>query len=188
VQGPALRFIAEMGARLARISSHVVADHRPFGGSLSRIYRDTRFSKDKSPYKTGIGIHFAHNLQSKGSNLPGFYLHIAPEESMVAAGIWRPDPPALRKIRDAMVKSPAAWRKVLARGIEMGGESYVRVPSGYDPAHPLSDDLRRKDFYGSKSLTDSTVSSSGFGEEFTATCRDLDPLNQFLAEAIGVPW
>ena len=188
IQGPAVRFIDAMGPRLARLSPHIVADARPFGGSLSRIYRDTRFSKDKSPYKTHVGIHFGHDAAGKGDNLPGFFFHLAPGESMVASGIWHPAPPALKRIRDAIVASPAVWRAVLLHGLKIGGESYVRVPAGYDPHHTFAEDLRRKDFYSMHPLSDAQVAGSEFGVTFENACRELDPLNGFLARATGVPW
>jgi uncharacterized protein (TIGR02453 family) len=188
IQEPALRFISEAGARLAPFAPHLVADARPFGGSLSRIYRDTRFSKDKSPYKTHVGIHFAHEAaEARGRNLPGFFLHLAPGESMVAAGIWHPLPPDLTRIRDSIVAAPSDWGRVLARKIEIGGESYVRVPAGYPPTHRYADDLRRKDFYASRPFSDAVVTGPKFGTAFETACRGLNPLNRFLAKALQVP-
>ncbi|MCI4342428.1 MAG: DUF2461 domain-containing protein, partial [Thermoplasmata archaeon] len=178
----------ELGTRLSEISPHVVADPRPFGGSLSRIYRDTRFSKDKSPYRTTIGIHFGHDRAEHGESLPGFYLHLAPGECFVASGVWRPEPQALGKIRQRIATAPAAWANVLAAGIRLEGESYARVPRGYDPDQRYAEDLRRKDFITSLPLTDSAVSGPQFGASFLRACRKVDPLNRFLAVAIGVPW
>ncbi|MCI4365284.1 MAG: DUF2461 domain-containing protein [Thermoplasmata archaeon] len=188
VQTPALRFIEAMGLRLSKLSPHIVADARPFGGSLSRIYRDTRFSKDKAPYKTHVGIHFAHDRATKEENLPGFFLHLAPGESMVASGVWHPVPSALKRIRDSIVASPTKWKKVLDGGLAIEGESYVRVPVGYDAEDPHSDDLRRKDFFATRPIPDREVVGVRFGTTFEAACRQLDPLNAFLADAVGVPW
>jgi uncharacterized protein (TIGR02453 family) len=188
VQAPALRFIAAMGPRLARLSPHLVADPRPFGGSLSRIYRDTRFSKDKSPYKTWVGIHFAHEEATKEENLPGFMMVLYPGESGVSSGVWHPSPPALKKIRDAIVVSPGVWDRVLRQGVKILGESYVRVPAGYDPDDRHADDLRRKDFYARQPLADKVVSGPSLGTAFEAACRELNPLNQFLASALSIPW
>src|SRR5438046_6848292 len=77
VQGPALRFIADFAPRLAKITQRLVADPRPVGGSLMRIYRDTRFSKDKAPLKTNVGIQFRHEA-GKDVHAPGIYLHLEP--------------------------------------------------------------------------------------------------------------
>src|SRR4029450_921750 len=87
---PALTFIATFAPHLEKISPHFRADARPSGGSLFRIYRDTRFSKDKSPYKTNLGIHFRHE-RAKDAHAPGFYLHIGPDEGFAGAGMWHPD-------------------------------------------------------------------------------------------------
>src|SRR5438876_6022000 len=93
VRNPMIRFVSDFGPRLRKISSHLVADPRPVGGSMFRIYRDTRFSRDKSPYKTHIGVHFFHEAGKKAAvSVPGFYFHIAPDGCFSAAGIWHPDP------------------------------------------------------------------------------------------------
>jgi len=89
VREPILQFISDFGPRLAKISPHFVADPRPSGGSLFRIHRDTRFSHDKSPYKTHLGVHFFHDSGKKAPSVPGFYLHIAPDECFAAAGRHR---------------------------------------------------------------------------------------------------
>jgi uncharacterized protein (TIGR02453 family) len=73
VRDPLLRFVTDFGPRLEKISSHFVADARPMGGSLFRIYRDTRFSRDKSPYKTAAALHFRHE-KAKDVHAPGFWV------------------------------------------------------------------------------------------------------------------
>lgn len=189
VLAPAVRFVEETGPRLARISDHVAFDARPYGGSISRIYRDTRFSKDKSPYKDHVGIHFAHEDATKSeAHLPGFYLHLSPGENMVASGIWHPDPPALKRIRDALVDDALGWKRVRKASPPSGGESYARVPAGYDPDHPFATDLKRKDFFTSVALADADVVAPTFGDTFLTACARIDPLNRFLADAIGVRW
>lgn len=184
---PAVRFVAELGARLAQSYSHVTYDARPFGGSVSRIYRDTRFSKDKSPYRTNVGIHFGHDAGGD-EHLPGFFLHIAPGESVLYSGMWRPDPRQLSRIRDAIVADRKGWTKVRRTSAPAGGESYARVPSGYAADDPFADDLRRKDFFASSEFTDSEVVAASFGRTFLKGCDGLNPLNAFLAKAVGVEW
>ena len=87
LRDPALRFISDFGPRLNRIAPRLVADPRPVGGSMFRIYRDTRFAADKTPYKTAVGIRFPHRAASDVHS-PGFYLHLEPSEVFVGAGIW----------------------------------------------------------------------------------------------------
>ena len=110
VRDSSIRFITDFEPRLKKISEHFRADPRTVGGSLFRIYRDTRFSKDKRPYKTMIGIHFRHEL-GKDAHAPGFYLHIERNGCFVGAGIWHPDSKSLHGIRSAIVEDPQAWKR-----------------------------------------------------------------------------
>ena len=104
VQGPMLDFIQAFAEPLAEISPHFRADPRANGGSLFRIYRDTRFSKDKTPYKTNVGAHFRHEA-GKDAHAPGFYLHLEPGMCFAGCGVWHPDSPTLGRIRDAILWS-----------------------------------------------------------------------------------
>ena len=90
VREPALDFITAMGPEIARISEHYTAIPSKVGGSMMRPYRDTRFSKDKTPFKTNIGIQFRHE-RAKDVHAPGFYLHIDNTGCFLAAGAWRPE-------------------------------------------------------------------------------------------------
>lgn len=189
-RGPALRFISDFGAPLARLSAHFVADARPLGGSLFRIQRDTRFAKDKSPYKTQLGLHFRHS-RGRDAHAPGFYLHLAPGNVFAGAGVWHPDAPALAAIRRALVDEPTAWKKAVAgkrfrAACALGGESLQRVPRGFAPDHPLADDLRRKDFIALAPFDERAVTAPDFLARFADFCRRAAPLNRFLAHALGL--
>jgi uncharacterized protein (TIGR02453 family) len=190
---PALEFVAEFAPRLEKISPHFRADPRPSGGSLFRIYRDTRFSKDKSPYKTNVGIHFRHE-QAKSAYAPGYYLHIGPDEVFAGGGIWHPDTAAATKIREAIAADPDGWKRAVhggafaKQGFELGGDSLKRVPSWADADHPFADDLKRKDFFGSTRLTQQDVVAPGFVDEYARICRAAAPLMQFLCGALDVPY
>ena len=189
---PALDFIEAFAPRLEKISQHFRADARPSGGSLFRIYRDTRFSKDKTPYKTNVGIHFRHQ-RAKDAHAPGYYLHIGPGEVFAGGGIWHPDTHAANRIREAIVAEPDRWRRAtragtFARRLQLGGDSLKRVPSWADADHPYADDLRRKDFFGSTRLSDADVLAPGFVDEYARICRAAAPLMQFLCDALDVPY
>jgi len=190
VRDPALQFISDFGPRLKKISPHFKADPRPVGGSLFRIYRDTRFSKDKSPYKTHIGIHFRHE-RAKDVHAPGFYLHIEPGGIFAGVGIWRPEGEAVKQIREAILNDSAAWKrsahgKRFRERFELQGEALKRPPKGVDPDHPLLEDLKRKDFIGGCTLTQKTLTGPGFVEEFAAICRDGGTFMKFLCGALRV--
>jgi uncharacterized protein (TIGR02453 family) len=189
---PALAFIEDVEPHLHAISPHFRADPRPVGGSLFRIYRDTRFSKDKSPYKTHVGIHFRHEL-AKSAHAPGFYLHLEPRQTFLGAGIWRPDTEPLAQIRAAIADDPDRWISATrAKGFtdvfELGGDALKRAPAGIDPEHPLIDELKRKDFIAMRTITDKAACSRGFLEDTAATFAIAGPLAHFLCDAIGVPF
>src|SRR5271154_706606 len=112
VQAPMSAFIAAMAPRLRKISKHFTADPRPNGGSMFRIYRDVRFSKDKRPYKEHAACHFRHAL-GKDAHAPGFYMHFGPDEVFFGGGLWVPPPEALAKIREAISGKSATWKKIL---------------------------------------------------------------------------
>ncbi|MGH9317211.1 MAG: DUF2461 domain-containing protein [Thermoanaerobaculia bacterium] len=188
VRDPFLRFISDFGPQLSEISRHFVADPRPTGGSLFRIYRDTRFSKDKSPYKTNAAADFRHRAGGRDVHAPGFYLSLESGGCLAAAGLWHPDPQALAKVRDAIVERPKAWERIRRLGLEVEGDSLVRPPKGYDPAHPFIGDIKRKDFYTTVPFTEKQVCSPRFLLDFAAVCKKMAPLAEFLTEALGMPW
>src|SRR5919201_3830426 len=110
VQEPALEFVRSFGPYLRKISPHFVADDRPVGGSLFRIYRDVRFSRDKSPYKTHVGLDFRHR-SARDVHAPSFYLHLSPDETFAAVGVWHPHMQTLNQLRTAIVEKPAKWKR-----------------------------------------------------------------------------
>jgi uncharacterized protein (TIGR02453 family) len=189
---PALAFIDAFAPRLEKISPYFRADARPSGGSLFRIYRDTRFSKDKTPYKTNVGIHFRHE-RAKDAHAPGYYLHIGPGEVFAGGGIWHPASEAATAIREAIVADPERWRRAtrsgtFAKQLELGGESLKRVPPWADREHPFADDLKRKDFFGSARLNQRDVVAPDFVDEYARLCRAAAPLMRFLCDALAVPY
>jgi uncharacterized protein (TIGR02453 family) len=184
---PALAFIEDFAPYLHQISPHLRADARRVGGSLFRIYRDTRFSKDKTPYKTMAGIWFKHE-RAKETHAPGFYLHLAPGEVFAGGGIWHPDTPTITKIRDAIVADPDGWREATS-GVELGmGEALKRVPSGYDKDHPLAEDLKRKNFAALERLSEKDATGPDFLQRYARACESMAPVMGFLCRAVGVPF
>ena len=188
LKAPALQFVVDFSPHLRRISPHFRADPRPSGGSLFRIYRDVRFSRDKSPYKTHAGLHFRHEA-GKDAYTPGFYLHLEPRKSFIGMGLWHPDNPTLKKIRDRVANDPAAWKKAVGgkkftEHFTVQGESLKRPPKGYDPDHPLMEVLKLKDFTCYAPLTQQQITSAGFMEEFAELCEIGSPLVKFICEAL----
>jgi uncharacterized protein (TIGR02453 family) len=181
---PAMLFISGFAPHLAKLSSYFIADARPTRGSLFRIYRDTRFSADKIPYKTHIGIHFSHQ-SGKDAHAPVFYLHLEPDGCFAAAGVWHPDNRALTKIRTSIVHQPEQWKKATLK-LELEGESLTRPPKGFCSEHPLIQDLKRKDFVSSAPLTEEQVCAPALMRDFVKACRTMTPLVEFTTKALGL--
>jgi len=188
VKGPLLGFVMAFAEPLEGINRHFLADPRPVGGSVFRIYRDTRFSHAKEPYKQNVGAQFRHRAASKDVHAPGFYLHLEPGACFASAGLWRPDPVALLKVRERIAAHPRIWKALAGHGIEVAGEALKRVPAGFDPAHPCAEDLKLKDFYTHTALSEREICAPDFLERFTGLCRDSAPLAAFLSRALELPW
>ena len=186
VQEPALAFVEDAGLRFpGEVSEH-------FAGSLFRIYRDTRFSKDKTPYKTHVGIQFRHE-RNKDVHAPGFYLHLEPGSVFMACGLWHPERDTLHAIRTSIATRPAGWQAVVEdpafrRTFRLGGEALKRPPAGFDPEHPLIEELKRKDFIANAALSESEATSSGFLSRFLGLCGEAGEFMGFLCRAARVPF
>ena len=192
VEAPMLRFIGDVGPRLVGISRAVMADPRRTGGSLYRIYRDTRFSADKSPYKVNVAASFAHEAKrDRARNLaavPGFYLHLEPGDCFGGGGIYHPDMPTLTKIRVAIVQNSKGWATVKKSGLDIEGDRLSRAPAGFDPAHRFVEDLRCKDLYTLVSFSEEEVCRPDFLDRYVECCRKTAPLVGFLSKAMGLRW
>lgn len=192
VRLPALAFIQAMGPRLATISPHFRADARKTGGSLMRVYRDTRFGKDKTPYKTNIGIQFRHEM-GKDVHAPGYYVHISTSQVFIGVGTWHPPSDGLARIRQAIDEQGDLWRSVrdddiFTRWFTLAGDSLKRPPRGYDKEHPYIDDIKRKDFIAISELAPALVEANDFADISCEYFAAATPLMQFLCRAMRVPF
>ena len=146
--------------------------------------------EDKRPYKTNVGIHFRHQAGCD-VHAPGFYFHIEPDEVFLGAGVWHPDSKALGKIRKAIDKDPAGWKraknaKAFRSNYELSGDSLKRPPKGYAADHPLLDDLKRKDHIGLCRLDHDALLEPEIVKQSVAAFRAAKPFMAFLCQAIGV--
>lgn len=187
----ALDFIESMHDPLLELAPHFTAIPRRVGGSMMRVYRDTRFSKDKTPYKTNIGIQFRHE-QAKDVHSPGYYVHIEPDEVFLGVGMWRPPRGALVGIRERIAEESAEWRNAVSdRGFRhhfrLGGESLKRAPRGFDPDHPMIEDLKRKDFIAVKDMSVEDALQATFQRTVESAFSAATPYMRFLCRAVGVP-
>lgn len=194
VVGSMSTFIEAMQPRLAGISAHIVADPKPNGGSMFRIYRDVRFSKDKRPYKENAGCHFRH-AAGKDAHAPGFYVHLEPGQVFFGGGLWMPPPAHLQKIRESIQDDAAGWKKALggkafkARfpdGIK--GDGLKRPPRGFDPDHPYIEDIKRKSFFAMSESSPKIAKTPAFLDEVETTLKAAKPMMTFLCNAIDVPF
>ncbi len=192
VKDPLLTFIAQFAERAPEISTSIMAIPRITGGSMFRIYRDVRFSKDKTPYKTGAGIHFRHK-RGKDVHAPGYYLHLEPGEVFAGCGIWKPNTETVTKIRTKIATHPDQWLNIIQEKefkntFTMGGDSLKRPPKGFDPDHPLIEDLKRKDYLASIALDEMIVMDPDFLDYYLALCKTAAPYMEFLTRAVGLDW
>lgn len=182
VRDPMLRLIADLQPGFREINPKIVVDASPSRGSMFRIYRDTRFSADKTPYKTHVAAHFKH-ARAKDGTAPGYYLHFEPGDSMVGAGVWHPEPRALERIRGAIDRHRDEWKQV-RDGLTLIGDSLKRPPGGYRADHPQIEDLKRKDFAAIVPLKESDVFSPRLVQILLKRYRELSPLVEFLTRAL----
>lgn len=192
VREPALDFISAMAGKLVEISPSFQADARKTGGSLLRVFRDTRFSRDKTPYKTNIGIQFRH-AQGKDIHAPGFYLHIASDECFLGAGCWHPDSDTLQRIREQIASDPESWFKArndeaFQKNWALAGESLTRPPRGFAADHPAIDDLKRKDFIALAEISRKEIFSPDLVELVTKRFIAATPLVNYLCRAQGIQY
>jgi len=188
----ALRFIQSMQDPLAEFAPRFTAIPKRMGGSLMRVYRDTRFSKDKTPYKTNIGIQFRHE-QARDVHAPGYYVHIDPDQVFLGAGMWRPASEALHGIRQRISDKPAEWERVrddksFKRQFKLGGETLTRPPRGFDKEHPQITDIKRKDFIAIKNMTLEEALSPKFQEKVETSFIAANAYMEFLCKAVDVPF
>ncbi|MFT5585183.1 MAG: hypothetical protein ACI9VR_002771 [Cognaticolwellia sp.] len=192
VKDPALAFISDFQVPLQKqVSPHFVAVAKGQGGSLFRIYRDTRFSKDKTPYKTYTGMHFRHELMGRDVHAPGFYLGLEPGNVGCGSGIWQPQKDALAAVRKGIMEHPNEWvqarDEVIAKGWSFMGQSLKRAPKGYDVNHPLIEDLRRKDFAVWKAVSEDELANDGAEHRLAAILAETVPTVQFLCACLDLP-
>lgn len=187
---PFLQLIADLQAPLAKISPHFVADPRGQGGSLFRIYRDTRFANDKTPYKTWSGARLFHE-RARQVDAPSFYLHIQQGDCFVGGGKWHPEAESIKRIRAFIANNPAAWKKAtqsksFTSHFTLGGDSLVRHPRGFDADHELIEDIKRKDFVASERFADNIAMSAELKPLLVDRFQRVAPLVDYLCASLDL--
>lgn len=159
--------------------------------SMFRVYRDVRFSKDKTPYKTHVAAHFVLRGKPKGVEGSGYYLHIEPGEVFLGGGIYMPDSDQLKKIRRVIADQSRRFllivedRKFKRRFGKIEGEKLRRVPQGYEPDHPMAEWLKYKQFFVGSGWPEARCHRRAFVNEIAKAFEDATPLVRFLNEAMS---
>ena len=190
---PCRALVREIVAGLAKPFPQVTGSDKGVGGSLTRLHRDTRFGKDKSPFHSHVGMHFWHRAGKK-MEVPGFFLRIDPDEVLVATGMHGPEPGDLAKIRRAIDGDPKGWEKASRNpkflkawgGLE--GEALKRVPAPFAADHRNGEDLKRKDFTAFARWKASEATKPGFAGRVVGQWEASEPLMGFLCGTLGMEW
>jgi uncharacterized protein (TIGR02453 family) len=174
-------------ALLQKMNVHDVIETVSGKKSLHRIYRDTRFSKDKTPYKTNWSGGFKRASKLRRG---GYYFHIEPNNSFVAGGFWGPNNEDLKRIRDEFAFDAAPLRKILKNKSfintfrTLQGEQLKTAPKGFDANHEAIDLLRYKQFLLIRKFTDKDVLSKDFLNEANQTFKNMRPFFDYMSEVL----
>ncbi len=193
VQEPLSAFVEAMAPKLKKISKHILSDPRLNGGSVFRIYKDVRFSKNKTPYKTHGGVQFRHAL-GKDAHAPGFYVHLDPEEIFYGGGMWMPPAPPLLAVREAIRDKSAQWKKATTSAAftkrfgDVRGDALTRPPRGFDADHPQIEDIKRKSFFAMAEGNPAATKKADFVDDVASAFADAKPFMKFLCGATGAPF
>jgi uncharacterized protein (TIGR02453 family) len=189
---PLRDLLEELDVRLGRIAPELYGDPKR---SVFRIHRDTRFSKDKSPYKHNVGFWVNHRALGRSAEQihggAGLYFHFEPGASMIAGGIWMPPAPALVKIRAALAedhKKFAATVRTMRRRFSALSEEAVlqRMPRGYDEDHPAARWLRYKSFTSHRMLSAAELRSPRLPDTLARDYGLIIPFVRWLNSALGL--
>lgn len=180
IKAPMLELVAEINAALVQFAPDHINEPSK---ALYRIYRDTRFSADKTPYKTHLAAIFPRRGMGR-HNGAGFYFHVSPEALVVAAGIYGPGPEELFAVREWLAEHHDRFRRA-AHGLkkpfgELQGDSLARSPKGFDPKHPGADLIRRKAWYFEADLDPELVESPKLAAEILKRFRTAGPAVEML--------
>ncbi len=197
VKRPLQILVEEIDARLGEIAPEMTGNPKR---SIFRIYRDVRFSKDKSPYKTNAAAWFYHRDAGHAVGTAavhggaGFYFQIAPRECIVAGGIWMPPTAALKTLREAIAKDPESLESILRQSAfkrafgALSQEALLkRTPRGFAPDHAAATLLRYKSFTVSRGLSEAEILSPKLPDIVARRYATMLPFVRWLNRVLGLP-
>ena len=191
VRQPFLRLLTDLQPDLAQVSEHFRSDPKTVGGSLFRIYRDARFSNDKSPYKPLQGARLFHERRKQVA-APSFYVHLQPSQCFVGAGLWHPEPPTQRRVRQFIFDNPGSWKaaahapKFRKRYEFESSEVLSRPPRGFPAEFEMIEDLKHRNFVFSRHLEEADMTGPRLRQLLAADLVALGPFVDYLCAALDL--
>lgn len=191
VRQPFLRLLTDLQPDLAQVSEHFRSDPKTVGGSLFRIYRDARFSNDKSPYKPWQGARLFHERRTQVA-APSFYVHLQPGQCFVGAGLWHPEPPTQRRVRQFIFDNPGSWKaaahapKFRKRYEFESSEVLSRPPRGFPAEFEMIEDLKHRNFVFSRHLEEADMTGPRLRQLLAADLVALGPFVDYLCAALDL--
>ncbi len=191
VRQPFLRLLTDLQPDLAQVSEHFRSDPKTVGGSLFRIYRDARFSNDKSPYKPWQGARLFHERRKQVA-APSFYVHLQPGQCFVGAGLWHPEPPTQRRVRQFIFDNPGSWKaaahapKFRKRYEFESSEVLSRPPRGFPAEFEMIEDLKHRNFVFSLHLEEADMTGPRLRQLLAADLVALGPFVDYLCAALDL--
>jgi uncharacterized protein (TIGR02453 family) len=191
VRVPFQSLLTDLQPDLRAVSLHFRSEPKSVGGSLFRIHRDTRFANDKSPYKGWQGARLFHE-RSRELDAPSFYLHLQPGNCFVGAGLWHPQPEALRRIRQFIFDNPGSWKAAahapaFRRRYDLDDEDrLVRNPRGFPPDFECIEDLRRRNFVAFRGIDDRVMLGPNLQRTLAKDLQALGPFVDYLCASLDL--
>lgn len=185
---PARAFVATLNERLGEVAPELVQDKPE--KTLSRINRDIRFSKDKSPYNTHIWAGFGDTTRPKGQSA-GFYVGVSPDSYGVGGGTWKIEKDRIVSMRAYIAEHHRALADIVSAPAfassygELRGDAYKRVPKPFPADHPAAEWLKLKSIHVRTEGDVSLATQPGFVDRLVGHAADLMPLIRFLREGLG---
>ena len=174
-------------AVIARMNKHDKIETPSGKKAVFRIYRDVRFSKDKSPYKTHFGMHFSRATKLLRG---GYYFHIEPGKCFVGGGFWDPSPEDLKHIREQISLHPKPLRKIINSKDfiknfgKLEGEKLINVPRGFEKNHPAGDLLKYKQFLISRTISEKVLLVPKGLDEVVKSFRSMRPFFNYMSDIL----
>jgi uncharacterized protein (TIGR02453 family) len=173
---PMHAFVEEINAELLKFAPEHITEPKK---AVYRIYRDTRFSKNKTPYKTHLGALFPRLGFDKNSGA-GYYFHVSAKEVGIACGVYSPGPDELRKLRHFIAENHESFLKTNKLMGAVQGDTLQRIPKGFDADHPAADLIKMKQWYWWVELDPALVTSPKLKAEIIKRFKAIAPMVEML--------